>query len=255
MKRFYKFLMPLVAIVAMAVPVNVMAQSLTVANGTQTNTYVPIYGYYCDDDQHNQVVYPASMLADMENNYITSLSFYQQQAASDSWGTTVTIKMMEITDSVLTDLVATTGATTVYTGTVNGTNAVETFVLTTPFEYQGGNLLVDITTTASTYSRNYWYGVTRTGSSVYVYGESPMSAIDDGDDGDVQSFLPKTTFTYNATGSVCYAPTAFASTESSGILTFTWTDNSATAWEFVYGAAGFDLYGIKLYLLQYARVA
>ena len=240
MKRFYKFLMPLVAIVAMALPVNVMAQSLTVANGTATNTYVPIYGYYCDDDQHNQVVYPASMLADMENNYITSLSFYQQQAASESWGTTVTIKMMEITDSVLTDLVATTGATTVYTGTVNGTNAVETFVLTTPFEYQGGNLLVDITTTASTYSQNYWYGVTRTGSSVYVYGESPMSEIDDGYDGDVQSFLPKTTFTYNATGSVCYAPTAFASTESNGILTFTWTDNSATAWEFVYGADGFD---------------
>ena len=240
MKRFYKFLLPLVAIVAMAMPVNVMAQSLTVANGTATNTYVPIYGYYCDADQHNQVVYPASMLADMENNYITSLSFYQQQTASSSWGTTVTIKMMEITDSVLTDLVATTGATTVYTGTVSGTNAVETFVLTTPYEYQGGNLLVDITTTASTYSRNYWYGVTRTGASVYVYGEAPMSSINDGDDGDVQSFLPKTTFTYNATGSVCYAPTAFASTESNGFLTFTWTDTSATAWEFVYGAAGFN---------------
>ena len=200
MKRFYKFLMPLVAIVTLALPVNVMAQSLTVANGTATNTYVPIYGYYCDADQHNQVVYPASMLADMENNYITSLSFYQQQTASSSWGTTVTIKMMEITDSVLTDLVATTGATTVYTGTVNCTNAVETFVLTTPYEYQGGNLLVDITTTASTYSENYWYGVTRSGASVYVYGDAPMSSIYDGDDGDVQSFLPKTTFTYNATG-------------------------------------------------------
>ena len=240
MKSFYKFLMPLVAIVAMALPVNVMAQTLTVADGTTTNTYVPIYGYYCDADQHNQVVYPASMLADMEYNYITSLTFYQQQAASNSWGTTVTIKMMEITDSVLTDLVAVTGATTVYTGTVNGTNTMETFVLTTPFEYQGGNLLVDITTTEASYSRNYWYGVSRTGASVWVYGEAPMDSISDGDDGDVEDFLPKTTFGYNATGAVCHAPTAFASTESGDILTFTWTDTEAAAWEFVYGTTGFN---------------
>ena len=168
MKRFYKFLMPLVAIVAMALPWDVQAQTLTVANGTATNTYVPIYGYYCDADQHNQVVYPASMLADMDGSYITSLTFYNQEAASSAWGTTVTVKMMEITDSVLTDLVATTGATTVWQGTVNGTGTTETFLLTTPFEYQGGNLLLDITTTASSYSRNYWYGIARTGHPLMI---------------------------------------------------------------------------------------
>ena len=150
MQKHLQKLLLLLALI-LAVPWTTNAQTLTVANGTATNTYIPIYGYYCDADQHNQMVYPSSMLTDMDGSYITSLTFYQSQVATSPWGTTVTIKLKEITDSVLTDLVATTGATTVWTGTVNGTTATQVFNFTLPYAYQGGNLLVDITTTASDY--------------------------------------------------------------------------------------------------------
>ena len=161
-----KHLQKLLLLLAFLVPWVANAQTLTVANGTATNTYVPIYGYYCDEDQHNQMVYPSSMLTDLSGSFITSLTFYQSQTATDAWGTTVTIKLKEITDSTLSDLVSNAGATTVWTGTVNGTTATQVFNLTTPYFYQGGNLLVDITTTSSTYSENYWYGISRSNSSV-----------------------------------------------------------------------------------------
>ena len=49
MKRFYKFLLPLVAIVAMALPWNARAQEIvTIGTGTSTSYYVPfnsLYGY------------------------------------------------------------------------------------------------------------------------------------------------------------------------------------------------------------------
>ena len=208
MQKHLQKLLLLLALV-LAVPWATNAQTLTVANGTATNTYVPIYGYYCDEDQHNQMVYPSSMLTDMDGSYITSLTFYQSQVASSPWGTTVTIKLKEIADSVLTDLVSTTGAVTVWTGVVNGTTATQVFNFTLPYSYQGGNLLVDITTTSSDYSENYWYGISRSGASVYVYGYAPLNSIYDGDDDNVETFLPKATFGYS-TGSFCLPPADLA---------------------------------------------
>ncbi|MCR4931608.1 MAG: hypothetical protein K5918_04135, partial [Bacteroidales bacterium] len=195
----FSFIKRLLLIAALCVPWVTQAQTqITVADGTATNTYVPIYGYYCDEDQHNQVLYPASMLAQMGQGVITSMTFYQQQVAASAWGTTVTIKLMETTATSLSDLVATTGATTVWTGTVDGTTSPLTFTFTAPYIYQGGNLLVDITTTASTYSQNYWYGVS-SGTSVWTYGDGFFpSSLSSADDGDVEPFTPKTTFTYSS---------------------------------------------------------
>ena len=234
-----KHLQKLLLLLAFLLPWVANAQTLTVANGTATNTYVPIYGYYCDEDQHNQMVYPSSMLTDLSGSFITSLTFYQSQAASSGWGTTVTIKLKEITDSTLSDLVSNAGATTVWTGTVNGTTATQVFNLTTPYFYQGGNLLVDITTTASTYSENYWYGISRSNGSVWVYGYSPLNEIYDGDDGAVESFLPKVTFGYT-TGAVCMPPSQFAATVSGDTVSFTWNDTTNTFWQLVWGPMGFN---------------
>ena len=57
----------IVATMLIAVPLRVGAtvDTLLVANGSTTNAYVPIYGYWADDAQHNQMIYPASMLASM----------------------------------------------------------------------------------------------------------------------------------------------------------------------------------------------
>ena len=235
-----KHLQKLLLILALLLPGVTNAQTLTVANGTATNTYVPIYGYYCDADQHNQMVYPSSMLTDMSGSLITSLTFYQSQAASSSWGTTVTIKLKEITDSTLSDLVSTAGATTVWTGIVNGTTATQVFNFSSPFVYAGGNLLVDITTTEADYSQNYWYGISRSNSSVwaYYYGSTPTS-ISSADEGDVESFLPKTTFGYT-TGSFCMPPRNFAASVMGDTVSFTWFDTSNASWQLVWGETGFN---------------
>ena len=239
MQKHLQKLLLLLALV-LAVPWATNAQTLTVANGTATNTYVPIYGYYCDADQHNQMVYPSSMLTDMDGSYITSLTFYQSQVASSPWGTTVTIKLKEIADSVLTDLVSTTGAVTVWTGVVNGTTATQVFNFTLPYSYQGGNLLVDITTTEATYSENYWYGISRSGGSVYVYGYAPLNSIYDGDDGGVETFLPKATFGYS-TGSFCLPPTDLTVSVDEDEAEFTWPNAAdPTGWVVAWGPMGFN---------------
>ena len=239
----FSFIKRLLLIAALCVPWVTQAQTqITVADGTATNTYVPIYGYYCDEDQHNQVLYPASMLTNMAQSYITSMTFYQQQVAASAWGTTVTIKMMETTATSLSDLVATTGATTVWTGTVTGTTSPLTFTFTTPYIYQGGNLLVDITTTASTYSQNYWYGVS-SGTSVWTYGDGFFpSSLSSADDGDVETFTPKTTFAYNASGDICFPPTNLVGTRTGSDMDFTWTDtnNTNNSWIVAWGPRGFN---------------
>ena len=241
MKRFYKFLMPLVAIVAMALPWNVQGQdTLTVADGTTTNEYVPVYGYWIDNDQHNQMLYPASMLTNMAQSYVTAVTFYLQQVATSAWGTNVTVKLMETTATSLTNLVSTTGATTVWSGVVNGTTTPLTFTFTTPYIYQGGNLLIDVTATAGTFSSNYWYGV-NSGSSVWTYGDGFIpSSIGSADDGDYQTFLPKATFTYNASGNICLPPTGFDVSYSLDDANFIWNGSGNSAWEFVYGPTGFN---------------
>ena len=237
MKRFYKFLMPLVAIVAMALPWNVQAQSLTVANGTATSTYIPFYGTWMDADQHNQVLYPSSMISGMAENYITSMTFYMTSPNTTAWNADVIIRMKEVTDSVLTALYSdTTGFVTVWTGTVNGLTAQMPFYLDVPFAYEGGNLLVDITTEAATYNAGTFGGVSHAGGSFYSYNTTTS----------VESFLPKTTFTYNATGSICLPPSNFSFTFSEGYANFTWADTVGTTWEFVYGASGFDPDGIEM---------
>ena len=50
--------------------------TLTVANGTGTNSYVPFNGYYLDMPEHTQIIYPASMLTDMIGKDITKMEFY-----------------------------------------------------------------------------------------------------------------------------------------------------------------------------------
>ena len=59
-------------------------QTLTVAGGSETNNYVPLYGTYADDAQHNQVIYPASMLTELVGSAITTITFYA--ASNPAWG-------------------------------------------------------------------------------------------------------------------------------------------------------------------------
>ena len=123
MKRFYKFLMPLVAIVAMALPLKASAQSsVLIADGTTTNSYVPLYGLWMDDYTRTQCIYPASMLDDITTgSAITSLTFYTSDAAFTYGAATFDVKLGEVSQTTLSSYLTYT-ATTVYTGSVEVSN-------------------------------------------------------------------------------------------------------------------------------------
>ena len=231
MKRFYKFLMPLVMIMALALPWQMRAQdTLTVANGTETNSYIPIYGLWTDEAQHNQILYPASMLDDMSGSAVTQLTWYMSSPASSAWGTTVTIKMTEVSATSLSGHLPTTDATTVWTGVVNGTSSPITITFDVPYVYTGSNLLIDVTTTAATYSSCSWYGVSQSNASYYQYSSSTGS----------QSFLPKTTFVYSPASNICMPPTNVAATVTGSDADITWTEGDGSAWEIVWGVGAFN---------------
>jgi len=49
------------------------ADELTVYDGTKTNDYVPVYGYYADDFQKCEFIMPAADLTEMNGATVTSM--------------------------------------------------------------------------------------------------------------------------------------------------------------------------------------
>ena len=180
---------------------------LTICDETATSQYLPIYAYYYDDCQKNQMIYPASMLEDLVGKTITSMTFY---ANSDfNWsGGQVTARLGTTTDQSSyssktrlqpSDMIIVASGFDVPSG-----GNTWTIVFTTPFEYNGGNLIVDMEETShSTGSGSYssssfrFYGASHTGGGFYSNADeyiANFSTVYSG--GSVQNFLPKVTFTY-----------------------------------------------------------
>ena len=83
-----KFRLSLLLLSLLLSVVGARAQSeLTVYDGTATNGYVPIYGWYADAYLKSEFVIPADELSEMTNGTISSMTFYLSQPASDSWST------------------------------------------------------------------------------------------------------------------------------------------------------------------------
>ena len=206
--------------------------TLTVANGTTTNSNVPIHGLWADAYLRCQTIYTAGTLDaaavgfGMNGGTITSLTYYLSSAASDVWTGTWEVKMMEVTDAALTGFVDMTDATTVYTGALDGTSSPLTITLTTPYDYEGGNLLIEVSETAKgNYKSCSFYGVTSAGSSWQGYNSTAWASIT----GSAQNFIPKTTFTFTGGTEITCSPVQNlvvneAQTTSSS-LTLVWADS------------------------------
>lgn len=205
--------------------------TLTVANGTLTNSYVPVYGLYIDYYVRCQTVYPATMLTEtgeMTGETILGLTYYLSSPASQSWGNAVfVVNIMEVSETSLSSFVDMTAATTVYTGPLDATQSTMEIEFTNPYLYQGGNLLVEIYNTAfGTFKTAYFYGVSATDASWQGYNATNVANIT----GSSRDFIPKTTFTYGT------PPTCFKVTEAavdaaqttSNSLTLTWFDDLNT---------------------------
>lgn len=139
-------LLKLFLIVAFVLPFTAHSQdTLTVANGTATDGYLPVYGFYMDAAQKSQMLYPDSMLTTMRNKSVTTIKFYTAASYSSvSWSSNVTVSMGITSDSNLSSGFSTAALTSVYTGVLSVTGNVMTITLDNDYLYPttGGNLLV-----------------------------------------------------------------------------------------------------------------
>ena len=209
------------ALLALLLPLAAHAQqTLTVADSTASSAVVPFDGYNADYAQHNQMIYPASMLGTMSGSTITMLQFYIDPSGSNGSNTaasrlgTWTVSLGETSATTLATLDNSTPLTEVYEGYFDCSTGTLTILFETPYYYNGGNLLVDLNHAAASWNRWYFLGIESTGSA-FTYG-------------DVRDFLPKATFAYT-TGSldICFRPKDIAVVDATNSsVTLSWIDTS-----------------------------
>ena len=208
------------------------AYQLTVNDGTTTNGYVPIYGYYVDDITKSQFIIPAENLADMAWGTINKMTFYASNS-SVNWGNAqFEVYMTETDETTLSELADYSTMTKVMNAgslSISGNQMVVEF--DTPYQYMGGNLMIGFLQTVSgSWSSCSWYGVSATGASMGGYGSSIYQ----------QNFLPKTTFDYEpGEEPACMWPTNLAvSNVTAHTAELSWTSDG-TAWQIGYSTDGF----------------
>ena len=204
-------------------------EELTVCDGTTTNNYIPFYGSYVDTQGCTcEFIIPAETegMSDMEGGTISKLTFYIS-GTPQTWGSpTIQVYMGEVEGATLSGINGPANFTTVYTGIVSNQTNPLVIELSDAYTYEGGNLLIGtyVQTASSTYKSTPFYGVSApSGSSYYHSGSSYGTAT-------AQSFLPKTTFTYEPAqsgGDVCEKPATLVAEDVTGnSATLTWTGGS-----------------------------
>lgn len=209
--------------------------TLTVNDGTTTNGYVPVYGYWADNISRSQFVIPASQLTAMQWGTISKLTFYASES-SVNWGSAqFNVYMAPANSTTISTLANWNDLELVYSGSLSINNNMMEITLDNPYQYIGGDLLIGVNeTTSGSYSTSTWYGVSASGASMGGYGTSISQ----------RNFLPKTTFNYVAGEPVtCFKPNSLAvSGVTSTTANLTWNEMGAsTQWEVKYGPAGFNI--------------
>ena len=212
-------------LVALFMPWAAQAQEeLTVYDGTATSSYVPAYMGYFDDFSRSQFVIPAADLEDMNGGTISSIKFYTtSQNVPYTSVSTVDVYLLEVDYTSISAFEPKTNDAIVYQGTLNivteGDGGSLTIEFSTPYTYNGGNLLVAIeNTTDAGYKFIYFYGQNVDGASGAGSNSSSLSGVTFTQ----RNFLPKTTFTYAASGSYCAKPTNVTITRDGTTATVTW---------------------------------
>lgn len=219
MQKFLRFFV-LMALFALPFASNAQT-SWTVADSTAVHATVPLDFYNCDGSgvREAQMLYPASLLTSMNGSTLGSITFYHQNATASKTLTASTwyILIGETTETDLSSGFSTVALDTVYAGNLVVTSGVFSFDFTTPYTYNGGNLIVEILTTGAT---GNWFGSSNQG----CYGmDSIGSTYSSMSTPNYTSFLPKTTFTEAPT---CFPVINLAATSvTSTGLTLTWSDD------------------------------
>jgi len=169
-------------------------QEFTVCDGTDTNTKLPFNGvYFSDMGTYGQMIYPAAMLEGIKNSRIVALKFYAGSAMNLKDGT-LQLSFTTTGQDAFETTTAITGMTALATTTlVKGQTEIE-FNLDTPYEYNGGNLAVEVRVIDSkgNYATTNFVGT----NTDYNAGMSLTHSQWSGDKAELVKFLPKATFSY-----------------------------------------------------------
>lgn len=165
---------------------------LIVADGTDTNQYLPFNGIYADDvNTLGQVIYPASMLTAMQGGDIVALSFFTNNKINMR-NVVLELSLVNTEQEVFEQAVPIEAMTPVATANVIQGETVITFEFDQPFEYTGKNLAVQVKVKGTGWtSTTFFCGVgtdNYTGLSCYKSWS--------GEKKDRYQFLPKAAFLY-----------------------------------------------------------
>lgn len=164
------------------------------ADGSDTNAYMPIFGYYYDTaGTMSQMIYTEEMMGATKGNKITKVTFYPTSSLGFTGGK-LQLSFKTVEESEFAEATAITDMTVVATVTPGVGDTELVFVLDEPFEYNGGNLAIEANVIESAnYKSTYFYGKNYDYKpSFYHYVNMSNETINA-----LTSFLPKVTFTYD----------------------------------------------------------
>lgn len=125
--------------------------SLTVCDGEETNSNIPMCGINFDQYTKSECIIPASELTDMTRGIITAITFYPSSVATSNptWENThQTVFLKEVSGTTLDGSYSgMSDATTVKQGSplpMPAAGAAYTITFDTPYNYHGGNLLIGV---------------------------------------------------------------------------------------------------------------
>ena len=177
MKRFLTLLLLILA----TMPFALHSQQSVTVNSTDYSSYsIPISGGGANNYQKCHFVLPAENLTTIDGKYIYSLSFYSGSSSITWTNGSFSVYLDEVDYTEMSDFADVSTTTRVYTGELSVVNRYMTVIFETPYEYQGGNLLVcfeQTVTTNNNYQTNF-YCSRITGKYPCVYGINSNSLGD-----------------------------------------------------------------------------
>ena len=209
--------------------------SIVVNDGTNTNSYVPIYGSYVDEgNTASQFIVPAESLQEILWDSITELTFYAS-TANANWGAAeFEVYMTTTEDATLAALANWDNLTQVMVaGNLSIQNNKMVVTLSEPFQYTGDNLLIGFKqTVAGSYVGCSWYGKNTTGASIGGYGTGNNMAQ--------RNFLPKMTINYvpGQAPACMWATHLNVSNITAEGATIAWDEVEGANWEYALVLAG-----------------
>ena len=148
MKKQIAALAILIALCFMGMPpVQAQVSELTIGGTSASSTYVPVYGAKAADaSYHSQCVYPEDSIPEMLDKMLVGMVFYTKNAAASAFDShfEVRIGTTETGAFVSSALLDNMNFTKVYSGMLDATGETMAIVFDTPYDYRGGNLVVDI---------------------------------------------------------------------------------------------------------------